>query len=257
METRATQWIQALRNSHETLVALVTPLSDAQLQQTSYASEWSIAQVLSHFGSQAEIFGLFLEAGLSGEDPPGRDVFAPIWDSWNARTPRAQADDALQADRTLVEWFESLNPEQHETLHLKLFGTEVDTAGLARMRLGEHAVHTWDIAVVLDPTAALATDAAALLVDTLDQTAARSGKADGKERRVHVSTSEPERHFILESAESVTLSASERAGGPPGLRLPAEALIRLIYGRLDPAHTPPVETDGIDLDELRQMFPGF
>jgi uncharacterized protein (TIGR03083 family) len=257
METRATQWIQALRSSHETLVALVTPLGDAQLQQTSYASEWSIAQVLSHIGSQAEIFGLFFDAGLRGEDPPERDVFAPIWDSWNARTPRAQADDALQADRTLVEWFESLDPEQRETLHLKLFGMEVDTAGLARTRLGEHVIHTWDIAVVLDPTATLAPDAAALLVDTLDQTAARSGKPDGKERQVHVSTSEPERHFLLESAESVTLSASDSAGGPPGLRLPAEAFIRLVYGRLDPAHTPPIEIDGFDLDELRHMFPGF
>ena len=41
------------------------------------------------------------------------------------------------------------------------------------------------------------------------------------------------------------------------LRLPAEALIRLIYGRLDPAHTPPAEAREVDLDELRQMFPGF
>jgi len=249
METRVTQWIQALRSSHDTLLALVTPLGDAQLQQASYASEWSIAQVLSHLGSQAEIFGLFLDAGLRGEDPPGREVFAPIWDSWNARTPRAQTDDALKADGTLVEWFESLDAEQHETLNLKLFGTEVDTTGLARMRLGEHALHTWDIAVVLDPTATLATDAADLLVDTLDQVAARSGKPDGKERQVHVSTIEP--------AESVTLSASDRAGGLPGLRLPAETFVRLVYGRLDPAHTPSVETNGIDVHELREMFPGF
>ena len=41
------------------------------------------------------------------------------------------------------------------------------------------------------------------------------------------------------------------------LRLPAEALIRLVYGRLDPAHTPPVETRGVDLDELRPIFPGL
>jgi hypothetical protein len=39
--------------------------------------------------------------------------------------------------------------------------------------------------------------------------------------------------------------------------MPAEAFIRLLYGRLDPAHTPPVESTGVDLDELRQLFPGF
>jgi uncharacterized protein (TIGR03083 family) len=257
METRVARWIEALRSSHETLQALVEPLSDSQLEQASYASEWSIAQVLSHLGSQAEIFGLFLDAGLSGEDPPGRDVFAPIWDAWIARSPRAQADDALQADGTLVEWFESLDPEQHETLHMKLFGMELDTTGLARMRLGEHAVHTWDIAVVLDPAATIATDAVALLVDTLGQVVARSGKPEGKERQVHVSTNNPERHFTLEIGESVTLTISDRAEGLPKLRLPAEAFVRLVYGRLDPAHTPSVETDGIQLDELRRVFPGL
>jgi len=41
------------------------------------------------------------------------------------------------------------------------------------------------------------------------------------------------------------------------LRLPAEAFVRLVYGRLGPHHTPPVEADVIDLDELRQLFPGF
>jgi hypothetical protein len=30
-----------------------------------------------------------------------------------------------------------------------------------------------------------------------------------------------------------------------------------VYGRLDPDHTPPVETADADLDELRKVFPGF
>ena len=41
------------------------------------------------------------------------------------------------------------------------------------------------------------------------------------------------------------------------LRLPAEAFVRLLYGRLDPDHTPPAESTGVDLDELRPIFPGF
>jgi len=41
------------------------------------------------------------------------------------------------------------------------------------------------------------------------------------------------------------------------LRLPAEALVRLVYGRLDPAHTPALEARGVDVDELRRIFPGF
>ena len=40
-------------------------------------------------------------------------------------------------------------------------------------------------------------------------------------------------------------------------RLPAEAFIRLLYGRMDEAHTPPAESAGVELDELRPLFPGF
>ncbi len=52
---------------------------------------------------------------------------------------------------------------------------------------------------------------------------------------------------------------SNRADGAPDttrLHLPAEALIRLVYGRLDPEHTPAIEGDA-DLDALRRTFPGF
>ena len=44
--------------------------------------------------------------------------------------------------------------------------------------------------------------------------------------------------------------------GQRQLVLPAEAFARLVYGRLDPDHTPPVEGDAESLDELRKVFPG-
>jgi uncharacterized protein (TIGR03083 family) len=256
METSPDPWIGALRHSHDRLRALVEPLDLASLEQRSYASEWSIAQVLSHLGSGAEIFGLFLEAGLTGQDPPGRDVFVPVWNTWNAKDPQAQAADGLRADEAAVERFESLGPEQR-ALRLQLFGMEMDLTGLARMRVSEHAVHTWDVAVALDPSATVAPDAVGLLIDTVGQLAARSAQPDGKKRRIRVSTSDPERHLILETGEAVTLTESDSEEGLPELRLPAEAFVRLVYGRLGPHRTPPVEADGVDLDELRQLFPGF
>ena len=115
--------------------------------------------------------------------------------------------------------------------------------------------------VALDPAATLAPDAVALLIDTVAQVAARSAKPDGQQRKVLVSTTDPERQFILETGEAVTLTPSDGDATPePGLselRLPAEALIRLVYGRLDEAHTPPAETAGVELGELRQIFRGF
>src|SRR3984893_13530424 len=159
MQTSPEPWIGALRHSHDRLQALVGPLGQDQLEQRSYASEWSIAQVLSHIGSGAEIFGLFLAAGLAGQDPPGREVFGPIWNTWNAKDPEAQAVDGLRADEATVERFESINPDQKVQLRLQVFGMDMDTTGLARMRVSEHAIHPWDGAGALDPSATVAPDA--------------------------------------------------------------------------------------------------
>jgi uncharacterized protein (TIGR03083 family) len=257
METSPDPWIDALRHSHQRLQAVAGPLDVDQLRQRSYASEWSIAQVLSHLGSGAEIFDLFLEASLTGQEPPGRDAFVPVWDVWNAKDPQAQATDGLRADEAAVQRFESLTPEQRTGLRVRLFGTEADLTGLARMRLGEHAIHTWDVAVALDPSATVAPDAVGLLIDTIGQTIARIAKPDGKQRRVLVSTSDPARRFILETGEEIGLTESDSEQSLPELRLPAEAFVRLLYGRLDPAHTPQVEAEGVDLDDFRALFPGF
>jgi hypothetical protein len=82
-----------------------------------------------------------------------------------------------------------------------------------------------------------------------------------KPRKVRVTTSNPERHFILETGDAVTLVAADDEATPElglsELTLPAEAFVRLIYGRLDADHTPQVESAGVELDELRPIFPGF
>lgn len=257
VETAPTPWITALRNSHETLRAAVEPLDDELLERRSYDADWSIAQVLSHLGSQSEIFGLFLDAGLSGQDPPGGEVFQPIWDTWNARSAHEQAIHALQVDGNLVGRFESLDDEQREHVHLQLFGMELGTTGLARMRLSEHAIHTWDVVVALQPSATVAADAVDLLVDTLDALVGRCGKPGGHPRKLGVTTTRPERHFILDIGDTVALLSGEPDASGAHLRLPAEAFVRLVYGRLDPDHTPPVETGGDELDALRKVFPGL
>ncbi len=255
-------WIDALRRSHDALRANVEPLAEDRLRQRSYCSDWSIAQVLSHLGSGAEIFGLFLDAGLAGAEPPGPDSFPPIWQAWNERGPQAQATDALAADEALVKRLESLSPAERDRIRLQLFGMDLDVTGLAKLRLGEHAMHSWDVAVALDPSAPVAAESVDLLVDNLGPLIGRAGHPADQPQTVHVSTSSPDRQFVLETGEPVRMepgSADASAGDAarPTLRLPAEALIRLVYGRLDAAHTPQVEATGVDLDALRQVFPGF
>jgi uncharacterized protein (TIGR03083 family) len=258
MDSEPTHWITALRRSHERLRALVGPLDGERLRSPSYASEWSIADVLSHVGSTAEIFALFLDAGLTGGQPPGREQFEPIWAVWNAKSAEEQAADAVAVDAAFVARIETLDPAQRDQLHLSMFGMEVDIVGLARMRLSEHAVHTWDIAVALDDAAVIDPDAVTLLVDTLAQLVARIGHPTGDVRAIAVRTTGPDREYVLGVGETVTLIAGGGDPGLPEIRIPAEAFVRLVYGRLDPGHSPTVGgTGAVDLDLLRSVFPGF
>jgi len=232
--------ISVLRNSHDRLEALVRPLSPEQLRAQSYDTDWTIAQVLSHLGSGAEIATLGLAAALGGRGQVDRDAFPAILDAWNNRSPEAQAADSLTWDEEYVRRLEQLTDEDLDSISLEFFGRRLDAAGLVRMRLGEHAVHVWDVAVSIDPRATVASDAVPLIFGHITGLLQFVAKPAGDSFRVRVRTTEPDGDYLLTVADPVTLSewvpGTEVVGE---LRLPAEALLRLLYGRLDPDHTPP------------------
>jgi uncharacterized protein (TIGR03083 family) len=262
------QVLAALTLSHERLVATVESLADDEVTKPSYDDDWTVAQVLSHLGSGAEIFGLILEAGAAGRAAPGGDAFHPVWDRWNAMSPPDQARNALASDTAFLERIAALPLPERDAWRLDFFGGQKDLTDMLRMRLGEHALHTWDVEVALVPDATVPADAVGLLVDTIGAVAARSGKP-GHVTQVGVVTERPERRFVVEStADGVTLTpdSSDRdasgerneEGRDATVRLPAEALVRLVYGRLDADHTPStVVSEGVDLDDLRRTFPGL
>ena len=126
------------------------------------------------------------------------------------------------------------------------------------MRLGEHAVHTWDVAVTGDPAATVAPDAVPEALAQISQLLSFVAKPAGDSFRVRVRTTAPDGDYLLDVGEPVTLSGWVDGTEVDGvLELPAEALLRLLYGRLDPAHTPGYRAEGIELDRLRAVFPGF
>jgi uncharacterized protein (TIGR03083 family) len=252
-------WITGLRNSHDRLRELVLPLSAEQLRSQSYCRDWSIAQVLSHLGSGAEIAAMALPSILSGNGAFDREKFPPIWDSWNARSPEQQAADCLSFDAEYVTALEKASDEDLARMRLEFFGMDLDAAGVVRLRLGEHAIHTWDVAVSLDPAAVVAPDAVALLATWLPVLASRLGRPGDDTFAVRVRATEPFGDFLIRADGQVTVSPWPGAGtdidGEIGL--PMEALVRLGFGRLDPGHTPAMEDGRASLDRLRQVFPGF
>jgi uncharacterized protein (TIGR03083 family) len=243
------QLLAALRASHDRLRAAVAPMDADEVCRMSYANEWTIAQVLSHLGSGTEI----AEARhRQAEVDP-----APIWDRWNAKSPDQQVDDGLAADGRYLELLEGMSEDDRRAFSWSMGPMTMDFAESVRFRLAEHALHTWDVVVVDDPAAAIADDATALLLSHLVLMARWAGKPTGTTRTVRIATTNPAAGGIAELREdAVTLTIGE-AMPEAELTLPAEALIRLVYGRLDPAHTPAVEDPTGALPELRRVFPGF
>ena len=248
--------LQELRRSSERLRALVTPLDDDALESQAYPTEWSIAQVLSHIGSGAVIVQRRLDDGLAGRPFP--DDFAPgVWDTWNAKPARAMAEDALVSDAALVERLEGVSDEDLAAFRFRLGPREFDGPGMIGLRLNEHTFHTWDVAVALDPAATLAPGAVAHVIDNLGFAATFSARPTGSDRIVTVRTTDPDRTFTIAlTPDAVTFGPGD-GGRDPDLTLPAEAFARLVYGRLDPGHTPAFEGDPDLLAELRRAYPGF
>jgi hypothetical protein len=82
------------------------------------------------------------------------------------------------------------------------------------------------------------------------------GKPDGIERKAVVKTTAPERAYrITTTSDSVSLEPTT-AAETPDAEMPAEAFIRLVYGRLDPEHTPD-GTDTATVQSLRSVFRGI
>lgn len=266
--SKAAATIAALHRSLERLDKLLTPLSPDELLARSYASDWSVAQVASHLGSGAEIFGLIVDAGVRGAPSPGRDAFAEVWARWNAKQPTAQAGDCLESIERFVTQVESLGANEQDRWRVDVFGQHFDLAGFLTMRLAEHVLHGWDIAVVAEPDATLPDDEVPFVFEGLSRIASHSGRPDPQAPPIRVITTDPQRSFELRlDGESPTLTpavtppddaADGAATGMAVVRAPAEAFIRLVYGRLDRNHTPDsVRTEGVDLDTLRRAFPGL
>lgn len=261
------RWIATLRRSHDNLASLVEPMTPDQVRGQSYCRDWTKAQVLSHLGSGAEI-ALMNLPGVLGEGPPvSHDAYPPVWDVWNAKSPDDQAADAVASDEKHVQRLEQLSDEELAAARMDFMGMQLDATGIIRMRLGEHVLHTWDLAVMQDPAATVQADAVALLIDNVPQfLAPRLGKPLPEPFRVRITTTDPQRDYLLSSAESVSVvnwpggseSSGEGEGEVAHVSMPAEALLRLAYGRMDPGHTPSsVSGDPEVLDKLRAIFPGF
>jgi uncharacterized protein (TIGR03083 family) len=253
----ADRTIAELRAIHDRLAAVVAGLTTDQLTGPSGASDWRIADVLSHLGSGAEIgrFPVLVALGMENDPPSNQE----IWDRWNALSPADQASGFVEADELLVATYEELTVEQRDTLRIDLgfLPEPVPVVTSLGMRLNEQALHAWDVEVGLDPAAGLSEESAALLAQHFAETMHFLLGFVGKPGAVG-----PARvalgDYTIVVDDGVRLEAGTE-GATATFVGPLEAGIRLVAGRLTPDHTPEgVEVTGnVSLDDLRTVFPGY
>jgi hypothetical protein len=106
------------------------------------------------------------------------------------------------------------------------------------------------------------------VVDSLDLVARFSARPEGRHVHLEIATTAPDRRFALDlTGDGAAIAPSTGSGSPSAstgsradadVTLPAEAFIRLLYGRLDPAHTPSGISDaGGVLAVLRSTYRGL
>jgi uncharacterized protein (TIGR03083 family) len=254
-DDRTAAYLDALRSSVDRLRALVGTLTEDDLTTPAYPSEWSIADVLSHLGSGAVITRRTFHDALSDLETP--EDFAPsVWDEWNHKTSAQQRQDALEVDAQLMTDLDAVPDEDRARATFPMGPMSLDFTEFVAMRLNEHAFHTWDIEIVRDEAATLPPHAAELVIDNLELVARFTAKPTGDSRTIRVATTDPVRGFTIDLApDAATFQTAEAPPDTADLNLPAEALARLVYGRLDPATTP-AAVEGDLLHILRKVFPG-
>lgn len=224
MTSLAIQTIGALRQEHDTLVGIARSLTDGQLSGPSGASEWSVAQVLSHLGSGAEITLALLRAELGAGDAPGDDFNRSVWARWDAMAPAEQRAAFVEADDRLVEALEALTPEQHASLTLPIgfLPAPATVATFAGLRLNEVAHHSWDVRVATDSSAGLSDASTSALLEQLSGDLAVlvgfAGKADLIEQRVVLAVGDTGYGVLIDdtvSLESEVEGATATFAGAP------------------------------------------
>jgi uncharacterized protein (TIGR03083 family) len=262
MSPLAERTVSALRSNHDHLVEVVSGLSEEVLVSQSGAADWPVAQVLSHLGSGAEIAAATVTAARAGEAAPGSEFNQGVWDRWNALGPEEQASGFIEHNAVLVAILESLSAQERDTTMVDLGFTPqpLPLVSYLGMRLNEAAMHGWDVDVAVDPAAEVSDDAAGALAEHFVEglgflLAFTTKPANLSERAVVDLAGSP---YVLVIDEAVQVSTD---GPQPTATFTGSlgAALRLLSGRLKPGYTADdVQVSGnVDLDDLRQVFPGY
>lgn len=254
--------ISALRAEHDALISLVDKLEPSDLERPSHATGWTVAKVLSHLGSGAEINASNLRAALGVGERIPQATYPELWARWDAASSLEQCERFRHSHDELVMRFEKLQSSDPDILIQTMMG-DLPAQILAGIRLREAALHRWDIAVAFDERARLLTTSVPLLIDQLPEMISKLARStDPSQReldRIAIEAVDTDRSLVLTLRDPVTVELTKDQSPKAGVRLPGEAVVRLLYGRLPDRDVRQVADErpaGL-LQKLRGVFQGF
>ena len=255
-----------MRVEYDRLLGYLAALEPEGWEEQSACVEWPVRQVVSHIGSQPLIFGAMLEASLRGAELMTDEQCRAIWDRFDGLGAEELLRELRRSNEALFRLIASLTDEQLGAT-MSSFAGPAPVATYLAARLNELVIHAWDIVWARDKAATLTPDAVQDLVG-LNLTPTRLAglvKPDRSERlvdkMVEFHLRNPERFTTLRLAQDNVEAVSDEAA-EPDLRaeLPAEAFVRLLWGRYDVAAG--VLSGELILDQpelaqpLQALFPG-
>lgn len=229
---------QVVRGDVAQLTGTLT--ADGDLWERPSACEgWAVADVVSHMAESNDRFLAIIGAAL--DDGPAPE-FTPQQRAERQATVRAAGrqaalDQLTQRVNAVFDRLETAGPEGLARTVTVPAG-KLSLAQVATQRLTEVALHGWDVRSAADPRAGLSAGAAPLLLDSVlgsvTRLAGKNVPADANSTyRLELSgeVGGPVTVALAEGKATATRGAPD--GAVATLRMPAEAAIRLFWGRLD------------------------
>jgi uncharacterized protein (TIGR03083 family) len=229
---------QAAQSEVAALAAYARTLDAAGWDAPTWCPGWTVREIVAHLAEGMDRFGQQVQGGLSGQ---------PVEFSMTERDARRAQVKALpdaelidRLERNTAAFYDRLAPLSDDDLarpSVPMAAGITPVLQVAYLRLHEPALHRWDVRIMRDPAATVEPHAAALLSDYVLAGAPRLAKADALGDSPGVALADT----AGEGGGPVTLrwqggQVKVARGIPPTtdvtLRLPIEALIRLIWGRL-------------------------
>jgi uncharacterized protein (TIGR03083 family) len=230
---------EAIREEATSLATYGRSLDQAGWDAESWCEGWTVHEVVSHLVEGTERFGMQTRAGVAGEPVPEFSIEERTARRQQVKTmPRdTLLDELVRRNTAFLDYLQGLSEADLTRAEVPLPAGRLSPLQVAQLRLQEMALHHWDCLAPTNPNAPLKAEAAGLMADYILGTAGRLAKKDelaGLNAVYRCELSGPGGGPVTITCRDGAAQVARGAAGAADvtLRLPTEALLRLVWGRV-------------------------